>query len=431
MKILWVNHASFVLEAGNVRLICDPWIEGTAFNNGWRLLSPTKFAYEDFANITHIWFSHEHPDHFALPNLRKIPEEIRRRITVLFHFTKDKRVLNVCKSLGFSTQELPESQWVRVGDLDLICGRNEEIDSWLGIRTGHLTLLNLNDCVFSGNSELRRIYKLVGSPDVLFTQFSYASWVGNRGDTASHRRSAQSKRNEMRKQTQIFQPKWIVPFASFVWFSHQDNYYMNECANGIRDIFSFCADELETRPIVLYPGDTWEIGAPHDSAAALRAYEADYKSMSLTQTRNTSAPVSDHKLREAAALFVSKIQKRNNRLLLRLIPATTAYLTDKDQTATISFSGMTLTEGRTGRPDIYLDSDSLAYCMRYGWGGDTLHVNGRYQTPAGGNPRRFFRIFRIFSLNTAEEYLDIGFVCGKIIQRAMQWIPRWTTAQEQ
>lgn len=133
-KIFWVNHASSILEHDGVRLICDPWIEGTAFNNGWRLLSPTKFQYTDFAGISYIWFSHEHPDHFALPNLRKIPDEIRRRITVLFHFTKDKRVLNVCKSLGFSTQELPESQWVRVANLDLLCGRNEEIDSWIGMK---------------------------------------------------------------------------------------------------------------------------------------------------------------------------------------------------------------------------------------------------------------------------------------------------------
>lgn len=411
--------------------MCDPWIEGTAFNNGWRLLSPTTFSYDDFANVTHIWFSHEHPDHFALPNLRKIPEEIRRRITVLFHFTKDKRVLNVCKSLGFTIQELPESQWFQVGDVNLICGRNEEIDSWLGIRVGNIRLLNLNDCLFTGDRELVRIHGLFGSPDVLLTQFSYANWVGNKGDTASHHRFAQSKRNEIRKQTRILRPKWIVPFASFVWFSHQDNYYMNECVNHIDDIFSYCANELKTSPVVLCPGDTWEIGAAHDSADAIASYEANFAEISRTGALDRSAPVTDDKLQEAASLFISKIRKKNNRLLLRLIPAATAYLTDKNKTAIISPKEFRLVNGMAGRPDIHLDSDSLAYCMRYGWGGDTLQVNGRYQVPAGGNPRRFFRIFRVASLNTAEEYLDGGFVCKRLIQRAFRRMPRLIPAWKQ
>ena len=42
MKLTWVNHASFMLELGNYHLICDPWIEGSAFNNGWNLLAPRR-----------------------------------------------------------------------------------------------------------------------------------------------------------------------------------------------------------------------------------------------------------------------------------------------------------------------------------------------------------------------------------------------------
>src|SRR5579864_3571428 len=110
MLIEWVNNASFILESGSVPLICDPWLEGTIFNGGWKLLSETKLRYEDFADITHIWISHEHPDHFNPITLKHIPEEQRRRIIVLFHHTKDKRVLNVCKALGFKTWELPEGE---------------------------------------------------------------------------------------------------------------------------------------------------------------------------------------------------------------------------------------------------------------------------------------------------------------------------------
>ena len=89
MQMEWVNHASFIIRSGSVALLCDPWLHGTVFNEGWSLQSPTKLSYNDFANITHIWFSHEHPDHFNPPNLKKIPEQYRRKIKVLFHHTKD------------------------------------------------------------------------------------------------------------------------------------------------------------------------------------------------------------------------------------------------------------------------------------------------------------------------------------------------------
>ncbi|GAC1700330.1 MAG: hypothetical protein NVS9B4_01570 [Candidatus Acidiferrum sp.] len=85
-----VNHTGFIIESEAVRLLCDPWIEGNTFNIGWTLLSRTKLRYEDLSAITHIWFSHEHPDHFNPPSLKKIPEEYRRAITVVFHYTRDK-----------------------------------------------------------------------------------------------------------------------------------------------------------------------------------------------------------------------------------------------------------------------------------------------------------------------------------------------------
>jgi len=81
MNIEWINHASFVLNYNNIRLITDPWIEGAVFNESWSLISKTKFKYSDFKRITHIWFSHEHPDHFPhlifLKFLRNLDQILR------------------------------------------------------------------------------------------------------------------------------------------------------------------------------------------------------------------------------------------------------------------------------------------------------------------------------------------------------------------
>src|SRR5260370_18329856 len=110
--------------------MCDPWLEGGELNGGWKVLSPSIFRYEDFARITHIWFSHEHPDHFSPSNLKRIPEELRRKITVLFHQTKDNRVLKFCEAYRFEVQEFPDAQPVELaGDFRLFFARQRWIHS--------------------------------------------------------------------------------------------------------------------------------------------------------------------------------------------------------------------------------------------------------------------------------------------------------------
>ena len=56
-------------------------------------------------NITHIWFSHEHPDHFSVKDLKYI-YNLNKDIKILFQETLDKRVINFCKNLGFTVIEV-------------------------------------------------------------------------------------------------------------------------------------------------------------------------------------------------------------------------------------------------------------------------------------------------------------------------------------
>ena len=102
MEIEFVCHASVILRRDPIHMICDPWLTGTAFDDGWALLPEPVFKPEDFASITHLWFSHEHPDHFSPRPLAMIPAALRARITVLFHASLDHKVANHCQKLGFA-----------------------------------------------------------------------------------------------------------------------------------------------------------------------------------------------------------------------------------------------------------------------------------------------------------------------------------------
>ena len=182
-QIEFVNHASLVVNHGRVRLICDPWLEGSVFDNGWDLLTEPQFPYARFREITHIWFSHEHPDHFNTLTLNKISEALRPNITILYQDSVDKKVVRYCTDMGFGRViEMKSTEWIDLGDdLEVHCEMHDNGDSWLAVRSPDTSILNLNDCVLHSHGDLGKVARTVGQVDVLATQFSYANRVEIQG----------------------------------------------------------------------------------------------------------------------------------------------------------------------------------------------------------------------------------------------------------
>ena len=177
--IKFINHASFIVKNKNFNLLIDPWFSGSSFDNGWDLISETKIDDEELKNITHIWFSHEHPDHFSVKDLKYI-YNLNKDIKILFQETLDKRVINFCKNLGFTVIEVKNYQkyfFDKISYIQIIkCGF---LDSFAIIKDNDHFIVNMNDCV--PHEELYKIKNIVNkiNVDVLFTQFSYADWNGN------------------------------------------------------------------------------------------------------------------------------------------------------------------------------------------------------------------------------------------------------------
>ena len=71
LTIRWINHAGYVITNHETCILVDPWLTGDAFNNGWSLLSETPSSKVDLQDVTHVWFSHEHPDHFSVPDIKE------------------------------------------------------------------------------------------------------------------------------------------------------------------------------------------------------------------------------------------------------------------------------------------------------------------------------------------------------------------------
>ncbi len=101
MKMTWVNHSGHLVTHGGVALLTDPWIEGAVFDDGLELLLPSVLRPEDFDLATHLWFSHEHPDHFFPSNLVQVPEPVRTGLKVLYQDADFGQVQGWCEGKGF------------------------------------------------------------------------------------------------------------------------------------------------------------------------------------------------------------------------------------------------------------------------------------------------------------------------------------------
>lgn len=401
--------------------MCDPWIEGKAFHDGWSLLAKTVFQPADFQNVTHIWFSHEHPDHFSPPTLAKIDPKIRSRITVLFQSTADKKLRDFCRKLNFGEFiEMKESEWYRLNrETELLCGSFGGGDSWLYTKSKGFSILNTNDCVINQRAAAQSIKDRVGAVDVLLAQFSYAQWEGNRRDREARRAAAQRKLEQLDVQIDIFKPRYIIPFASFIWFSHVENYYLNDEINRIGDVYNYLLQRSDgVIPIVLYPGESWEIGQHHQSSESVGKYAEDYCNVHNSPDLGTSDKVPLAQLAKASRNFTKMILDQLGRkalLYLLFLRPLKIYLCDYKESFAFSFiRGFRRVRIQLSDTDISMSSDALLYCFQFFWGFNSLHVNGRFEIPKRGDIDTFLLYERLATM------INRGLTFREIVTRELK-----------
>lgn len=416
MRIEFVNHASILVEHNGVSVLCDPWLWGSAFMNGWDLLCASEFPPERFETIDYIWFSHEHPDHFSPRVLASIPESLRPGITILFQSTKDQRVLDFCKKQGFRTMELPDQVRVSLGGgLELQCGQVLFFDSWACFFADGKKVLNVNDCCVDGGVSAEEIKQHTGEVDVLLTQFSYAAWKGGPGDKAMREASAAQKLEVVAKQIEAFAPSYTIPFASYVYFSHEENRYLNDSVNRPGRVCEV-VEGAGSIPVVMRPGQRWEIDAPWDNPSVLAYYEDIYDGIGQRAYHAAGPSVSLAELFGLCERYLARLAEFNDFRMIRTAKRLRFggffqpfVIELSDLAICVRFdvlSGLKVVSGV--RPDVQMHSESLAFVFQHDFGFDTLSVNGRFQSSLAGFSK-MAKNFAIGPLNSTGRYVDLRF----------------------
>lgn len=398
--LTFINHACFTVQNESALLLVDPWLEGPAFNNGWSLLDQSTSntgmvdQLEQSRLPVYIWYSHEHPDHFSVSFVKKLKEIFQGKVTFLFRHTLDKRLHGFLRRNEFDVIECAAGVPVALGhDMRISVFPHSDGDSWCLINCGGRTILNLNDCVLASAEDCkavrRRAERIAPRIDYLFTQFGYANWVGNPDEKALRTSAAHEKISRIALQIAHLEPQVVVPFASFVYFSHPENAYHNAEQNTPQAIVT--APQLASAAHMIrfmQPGGIIDLDG--DSAASLAPASARAVAHWMTLEGRCALlpaqgplPFDDikaafEKYREsvsAGLLGLPRLLELTGRIRPLAI-----HLMDLQQTVQVSYRhGLKVLEGNAP-VHISMASSSVLFLFKNEYGCNTTQVNGRFRS---------------------------------------------------
>lgn len=415
-RIEFVNHASVLLSDGQSALLSDPWFFGDAFHQGWSLLveTPEPEIIRILDKTTHIWISHEHPDHFSPPFFKQYLSRIcERGITILFQKTRDGRLAAYLRGLGLSVIELPNNRPFSLNSgFSIRIVQSDLYDSALLAKIGGQRIFNLNDCPIHDSDALTRFAQKHGPCDVLLTQFSYAAWKGGKEHREWRKRAARHKLSAMHGQINALAPKACILFGSFVRFSNRLNSYMNDAVNHPDHVMAE-QNRTPARLIFMAPGESQPLDLLSQNQTSLDFWRQQYAAIPEQALASYPESESAETLKTLFGQFQARLFRTNNRLLLsaarRYLPvhpfaSTTVRLVDLDISLHIDPLG-SIEQVSPTLADIALHSSSLAYIFRLEFGFDTLFVNGCFEEATPGGFERFAKCFAIGNLNASGVYI--------------------------
>ena len=377
----------------------DPWFSGRAFNNGWSLLDETIKDEEIIGYLKssgkkiYIWYSHEHSDHLSFKFLKKILS-YDLDYKILFHKTKDKRVLNSLINKGFNIFEHNDGKEYVLDDLLSIVTwtYSDYVDSYCLINVNKFFILNINDCVFNNKEfteDLNAKTKLfTNNIDILFTQFGYANWISNKEEFELRKKKADEKNKRIQIQNQILNPDAIIPFASFIYFCHHDNFFNNDYQNIPYNLrkSSYLRD-FQDKIFFMKPNDKFYINKQFKDFLKQTSYESEkfwdnaFKSVKPLDISEKTFTIKEifssfkkYKLKTSLSLlFLPQILE-----VLGFIKPIKVYVSDLEKYIQISWIKSSVLNCDSSDALIFIKSSSLLFTLTNDFGIDCLSINGRF-----------------------------------------------------
>ena len=417
--IEFVNHASVIISGEKTKVLSDPWYSLSAFHDGWNLIyeNSDEDIVKVLEKITHIWISHEHPDHFSISFFKKYKELIRtKKIKILFQEAKDKRVIKFLKHLNLEITELKNEKSYKLDENYFItCVKSGFYDSALIFNVDGLKIFNLNDCPIESHDDIKRFKKKFGICDVLLTQFSYAAWKGNKSSEEWAKNAAQNKINIIKNQANILNPKTVIPFASFIKFSNTKNSHLNKNSNSPDQIIKKI-DKDKIKIVFLRPYEEQNLSKIEQDEDSLVFWRNEIIKSNKRQLNMYKKRVNLDELNFSFLKYKKRIFDRNSYLMIKLISLVpyispfekiVIYVEDIKKSIIFNFFSDKLITTELDY-DISLSSESLDFIFNNSFGFDTLTVNGCFETGNKNGFEKATKLLAIENLNNLGIYFNIS-----------------------
>ena len=176
-----LGHACAVLyrNGENPLLATDPWLLGSVYWRSWWLQHyPSAEEIDWLAKSSCIYITHEHPDHFHMPSIRRLGKSPK----YLFPALAERGYLDHMAHQGYRAEAVTPLQWRAIADgVSFLSIPVWNDDSLLLIDTPATLILNLNDAkpLPPVLRAIRRAADRIGKPRVLLCSYSPASLVNS------------------------------------------------------------------------------------------------------------------------------------------------------------------------------------------------------------------------------------------------------------
>ena len=270
------------------------------------------------------------------------------------------------------------------------------MDSCLAVNDGHHTLLNANDAQIE-STDCAAIRKDIGKIDTLLTQFSIAFYSGLPDYQERLSRMAQGILRRITGNHRDLGVERTIPFASFIYYSSEENRYINQFHNTPETVYQYFKARNQT-VVVLYPGDIFNDSEPHDSSLALRRFE-QLDMDELPYDLPEVVPL--EKIQLAFFAFCEELHKRYPSFVLKLLKPLVVKIPDLQTAVIVSIGRRTFSQTDFSKAwDLTVNSQALHFCFANPFGFQTLGVSGRAKLSKDSTNWRMHHL--LFVLNNAE-----------------------------
>jgi hypothetical protein len=407
--LVFLNHSSLVVKSQRTKILCDPWFQGAAFDNGWRLLAENSHNINDL-DFDSIWISHEHPDHFSIPTLTQLKAPRK----FLYQTTSDHKVRDFLTKREHSVEELPDGQPTQFEDLKLTTFLSDGYDTaaLFEFENG-CAFLNANDARLELGDTLERIQQCCPAKlDAVAVQFSYAHWAGNEGDETIPQDQQNAVTERILRICEALHPSRVILFASFVFYSHEENFYWNR-GHWLAHV-SEALERSGVQVIIPRPDQRFllsEIGSTdyrESNARNLEFWQTLGKAERIVDFSDRTKTIAD--IRDGYHAFYDRLWSENNLHAVRTARngefKLRVRISDLKQTVDLClFTKRIDVVDPTGADwDCMVSAETLLFLFRNKFGRGTVTVNARVQFHYE-TAHRFFLFFFIAYANNLGRYV--------------------------